>query len=116
MLNDVQAALKTVDSSVYFVEAIDRDRSLPWDYIVFARRALRKNSDYTDSVLVLIVREHYIPDGLPEKVIAAMQALPGVRLAPNTDFAYEYMTKDNTSDIIETLELEFVRPRRACDS
>ena len=58
-----------------------------------------------------IVREEFVPEGLDEQVIEAMESIPGIRLS-KSDCIYEYAEKPNTNVIVEMLSLEFTRSRR----
>ncbi|MBX9032669.1 hypothetical protein [Gordonibacter massiliensis (ex Traore et al. 2017)] len=114
ILDDIQEKLLEIDPNVFYGTAEKLDRKKPWDYIVFSRRAMRPNSaktGYADAFEVAIVREEFVPDGLPEKVIEAVTSIKGVRLA-DVNGVYDYVVKPNTSDTVEVLALEFVRPRK----
>ena len=114
ILDDIQEKLLEKDPNVFYGTAEKLDRKKPWDYIVFSRRVMRPNSTksgYTDMFEVAIVREEYVPEGLPEKIIEALTSIKGVRMSER-DGLYDYAVKPNTSDTVEMLVLEFVRPRK----
>lgn len=114
MLNDLKAALESVDPNVFYGMATSGDGLDIWDYIVFSRYTLRTDQNatgYTDRYQVAIVRENYIPDEDVYAVIDAVLSIPGMRLSQN-DFAYDYTAKPNTNTVCELLVLEFDRPRK----
>lgn len=114
ILDDIQSKLLEIDKCVFYGTAERLDRNSPWDYIVFSRRVMRQNSaktGYADVFEVAIVREEFIPDGLPEKVIETVTSIRGVRLS-DREGIYDYAVKPNTTDTVEMLVLEFVRPRK----
>ena len=69
---------------------------------------------YTDRYRVAVVREDYIPDGLAEKIIDAMEKIPGMKFADNLTGEYAYERKGNTNIVCEMLVLEFSRGRKKC--
>lgn len=112
---DVAAALRTVDENVYYGTGVEHDRSKPWDYTVFSRDVLRRKPNragFSDVVDVAVVREEYIPDGTEEAVVAAMESIPGVRLA-ELDHEYYYRVKPNTHHSIEMVVLRFTHSRKS---
>lgn len=114
ILNDIRDALAEVDGSVYYGSAALHPKDARWDYTVFARRAMRPTggkTGYTDLVDVSIVREEYVPDGLAERVVDAVTAVPGVRLA-GQDHVYDYMVKPGTTVTVEALTLTFSWSRK----
>ena len=114
ILDDISAKLAEVDPNVHYANVPKSMRDEPWDYVAFSRRGLRrssKNTGWIDVFEVAIVREEFIPDGLPERVIAAMLAIPGMRCA-DQQFEYDYATKPESDDVVEMLTIEFVRPRK----
>lgn len=116
MLKEIHDALKTLDENVYYggVDGTDNKTPRLWNYIVYLRQNTRRtggNTGYTDYVTVAVIREEYIPEGTIERVIAAMEALPGVRLSSN-DIEYTYTRKPGTGVIVEMAELVFSFPRK----
>lgn len=118
MLNEIKTALEALGKPVFYGQASTLDGGDVWDYIVFSRSHLSSSQNKTglsDTYSVWIVQEEYIDDGAAEAVIAAMTAIPGVRLV-NGNIPYQYTTKPNTQTLLEVLELDFVKPRKACDN
>lgn len=114
ILNSVRDALAALDEHVYYGSAALHPKDALWNYTVFSRRALRPTGGkaaYTDLIEVSVVREEYIPDGLAEKVIEAVCAVPGVKLLAQ-DAAYDYMVKPSTSVTVEALTLTFSWSRK----
>lgn len=114
MLNDIQDSLMRIDRNVYYGTAAKLPKDAPWDYIVFSRKALSRSqgrTGLTDSVEVAIVREEYIPDGLAEEVIAAMESIPGIRMSQDGG-SYVYSVKPGTAVTCEMLVLSFSKARR----
>lgn len=114
ILNDIQSKLLEIDPNVFYGTAAKLDKEKPWDYIVFSRRVMRQNqakTGYADSFEVAVVREEFVPDGLPERVIEALTSIKGVRLS-DRDILYDYKVKPNTSDTVEMIAMEFVKPRK----
>lgn len=115
LLNEFADALKAVEDNVYYGTGVQHDKSKPWNYIVFSRDVLRRKqnrSGYADVVNVAIVREEYIPEGTEERVIAALEALAGVRLVEE-DHEYFYNVKPNTSHVVEMCVLKFTHSRKS---
>ncbi|MBR3689845.1 MAG: hypothetical protein IKL97_01930 [Eggerthellaceae bacterium] len=112
--NAIMEKLIEVDPVVHYGTAEKHDRSAPWDYMVLACKNFNRTASrtgYSDYFEVAIVREEFIPEGLPERVIAAMESLPKVRLAEGSH-DYEYAAKPDSNDTVEMLVLKFVAPRK----
>lgn len=119
MLNEIKNALESVDNNVFYGGVTGIDRIDKWDYIVFGRRSLRRNTkgntSYTHIITVNIVREEYVPEETIYKVIEAMEAIPGVRLEDDGGtFAYD--RKESTKSIMEIAQLSFTWPRKRCNT
>lgn len=115
ILTDVQKTLEAIDENTYYGTAALHPKDKPWDYIVFLRDVLKRNpnkSSYADEITVEIVREEFIPDGLPEQVIGAMEALAGVRLIEGKH-EYWYAVKPSTQLTVEKLTLHFSHSRKS---
>lgn len=113
MLNEIQNALLGLDPNVYYGTSAKHDRDAPWDYMVFSRGAIRPSKNktgYVDVVHVQIVREEYVPDGLPEQVVATLKEA-GVKVS-DEDAMYDYVVKPKTTDTVEIVSMTFVRPRK----
>lgn len=114
LLNDIKKALSEIDQNVYYGTGAAHPKTKPWDYMVFSRDVIKRNpnrSSFTNIIDVSIVREEFIPDGLEEKVVGAMEALPGVRLMEG-EHEYLYTVKPNTKLTIELVVLRFTRSRK----
>lgn len=115
ILTDVQQALEAIDEHTYYGTAAQHPKNAKWDYFVFSRDVLKRNSNrssYADEIMVEIIREEYIPDGLPEQVIEAMEALAGVRLIEGKH-EYWYAVKPSTQLTVERLVLHFSHSRKS---
>lgn len=119
ILDDIKNALSEVDDKVYY-GAVSRNEisdSDAWNYTVFGRSQIRAGQGrtaYTDRYRVAVVREDYIPDGLAEKIIDAMEKIPGMKFADNLTGEYAYERKGNTNIVCEMLVLEFSRGKKKC--
>lgn len=114
ILTEIQEALTAIDEHTYYGTGITHPKNLPWDYIVFQRDILKRNSNkssYSDVINVSIVREEYIPEGLEERVIEAMESLAGVRLQEG-NHEYYYSVKPNTKLTVEMVLLKFTHSRK----
>ena len=118
ILDDIQAALETVDDQVFYGAAHNIPTSGPWEYIVFARQSLSHNANitsFTDRIEVVIVRESYVPVEDIYSVMQAMTAIPGVRLAQD-DCRFDAIYKPDTDDCVEAVSIPFVHAFKAvCD-
>lgn len=115
ILNEIKDVLSTFDENVYYGSNAKHDEDSPWDYIVFGRERLRASGNKTglaDVFDVLISREEFIEDGLPERVIDALVAIPGIRVS-SEDGEYTYAVNPGTKDTVEMLTLRFVRARKS---
>lgn len=116
VLNDVKDALEALfpDEPVdYGMATSVREKDL-WDYVVFNRETIRTSDrqGYTDRVNVAIVREEYVPQDDIDAVIAALSAIPGVRLDTTKDIAFAYLAKPGSNAVVEMAELPFLRARK----
>lgn len=114
LLNEVKAALDTIDPHVYYGTGVEHDKNLPWDYIVFSRDVINRKqnkSGYSYVVNVAIVREEYIPEGIEDDVIVAMEGIPGVRMVEGAH-EFFYRVKPNTHHTIEMVVLKFTYSRK----
>lgn len=119
MLKQIETALKAVDNNVFYGGVTGIDRIDKWDYIVFGRRNLRRNTkgntSYTHVITVSIVREEYVPEETIYEVIEAMESIPGVRLEDDGGtFAYD--RKEGTKAIMEIAQLTFTWARKRCST
>lgn len=117
ILTEIHDALVGIEDadSIFYGTASELPKDKPWDYIVFSRDVLdrkQNKSGYADVVNVAIVREEFIPDGLAEKVIEAIEALPGFRLKEGSH-KYWYAVKPQTHATVEQLVLQFTHSRKS---
>lgn len=111
-LDRIREALETIDDVVFYGTAAGLLESDPWDYTVFSREETRAKDNltgFTNVYSVAMVRESYVPDGAAAEVIAAMAAIPGMRLDHGTAIGYYYTTKPGTKDVVEMMTLRFVK-------
>lgn len=114
ILDDIKSKLSEVDPNVHYANVPISKLNEPWDYLVFSRRGMRRSANRTgwvDVYEVSIIREEYIPDGLPEQVIDAVTSIPGMRSAEQ-EFDYDYANKPESDDVVEILNLYFTKPRK----
>lgn len=114
ILKDIQEKLTGIDPNTYYGTAAQHPKNEPWDYIVFSRDILKRNdgkSGYTDILNVSIVREEFIPEGIEEEVIEAMEAIAGVRLQQG-NHEYYYSVKPGTQLTVEMILLKFTHARK----
>lgn len=114
ILDEIQTALETVDSKVFYGMVDETQVTKEWNYTVFLRNRMsigNQKQEFSDRYTVAIVRENYIPIDLPEKVIDAMCDIAGMRIS-STDCQYSYVQKPNTNTVVELLTMEFVRARK----
>lgn len=114
MLQTIETALKTVMPLVFYGSADDVGNASLWDYIVFFRDHTSRNqsnSGFTDYYTVALVHENWVPDELISDTIAALEALPGIRLA-SQDISFDYTRKPSTNAVIEIASLSFSRSRK----
>lgn len=110
MLNEIKNALESVDNNVFYGGITNREPTDKWDYIVFSRGPLQRNSkgntSYTRTINVAIVREEYVPEETIQQVIDAMEAIPNVRFADDGGDS-DYERKTNTKAVVEAALLTF---------
>lgn len=114
ILTEIQEKLLEIDPNTYYGTGITHPKNKPWDYIVFSRDILSRKankSGYSDIVNVSIVREEFIPEGLEEKVIEAMESIAGVRLQEG-NHEYYYSVKPGTQLTVEMILLKFTHSRK----
>ncbi len=114
ILDEINEKLETIDPNVFYGAVDKKMREEIWDYVVFNRGNFRPSANktgYTDTFVVHIVREEFIPDGLAEKVIEKMCEIGGMKLAGN-ESEYTYMVKPSTDAVIEMLSIDFIRARK----
>lgn len=115
ILTDVHDALAEIDENIYYGTAAELPKDEPWNYIVFSRDVLDRKKDksgFADVLNVAIVREEFIPDGLAERVIDAVESLAGFRLKEGSH-KYWYAVKPSTHATVEQLVLQFTHSRKS---
>lgn len=116
MRNKIQEKLLEIDSNVYYGTVPEGVNTPVWNYFVFGQSKIRKKSAASNDLqgywYVTIVREDYIPDEEVFKVINALEEINGLRLADG-DLNYDYLVKPNTNQVVEVLELDFTKTKKA---
>lgn len=116
LIDDAMDALEAVDPNTFYGTASALPKGAPWDFTVFKRRSIRRTggkTGYSDSLVVVIVRERYIPDGLAERVVEAMEQLPGINLVKESEHPFDYEVNPQTGNTCEMLTLSFARARKS---
>lgn len=114
MLVEIKTALERLGFPVFYGVAEDVANNLPWTYIVFFRERISQNQNktgFTDYYTVAIVHEDWIPDEAISDTIAALEALPGIRLA-SQDIDVNYTRKPGTNHVVEIATLSFSHSRK----
>lgn len=114
ILDDIKAALETVDPVVFYGKAGTLEDGDLWDYIVFSRGKIKTTggkTGFAETYRVAIVRENFIPLETIEAVIEAMCGIDGMRVSDSEAF-FDYATKPNTNTVVEILPLDFTKPRK----
>lgn len=116
MLDEIRAALLTVDPNVCYGTDQELDGTDIWDYTVFRRvntvLHARQKYDLTDCYEVSIVRQDYVPEDEPLRVLAALEAVPGLKRL-GEDIRYTAVTKPGTKAQLEIATLTVCAPRKA---
>lgn len=116
ILDSVKNALSEVDPSTFYGTAAGLPAKSPWNYTVFSRSTTKVKEGgcgFSDRLTVSVVRENYVPEGMLERVIDAMRAIPGVKLDAAREVEYVYDVKPGTSRTVEMMIVRFVRGRKA---
>lgn len=116
-LNAVLDSLKSIsdDEEVWYGVAAKHDPAKPWNYTVFSRDTTGIAKDLTsrsERYLVAVVREEYVPSELLDKVIDAINKIPGFKLDASHEVEYRYDVKPGTKDSVEMMIVRFVRGRK----
>lgn len=113
-LDQISAALKGVDGQVFYGTAAKLPKGQPWNYTVFSREPASRSANktgFTHVYAVSVVREGYVPEGVMAKVVAAMEAIPGMRMSGDSvEFAYQ--VKPGTTDTCEMMTVTFAKAVR----
>ena len=113
VLQTIKNKLQEIDTNVFYGAVDNRMKETLWNYIVFNRNNLKVNQNktgYTDSYVVHIVREEWIPEGVDMEVIEKMLEIDGMRVSGDGIYSYSY--KPSTNTVIEMLSIEFLKPRK----
>ena len=117
MRNKIKEKLSEIDNKIYYGIVPEDEGVTDWNYFVFGQRKLRKSGNSLNDLngywYVTIVRENYIPDDVVFNVIDKMSEISGLRLADG-DYEYTYTLKGNTNIVVEILELQFTKMKKAC--
>ena len=114
-LDDIQAALESIDDAVYYGVASKVEETDSWNYTVFSRdnTSPKENlTGYSERFLVAVVRENYVPEGMYLDVIEAMAKIPGMKLDRSRDIEYLYTAKPGTRDVVEMMSVYFTKGRK----
>lgn len=114
-LDDIQAALESIDDAVYYGMASKVEETDPWNYTVFSRdnTSHKENlTGYSERFLVAVVRENYVPEGMYLDVIEAMAKIPGMKVDRSRDIEYLYTAKPGTRDVVEMMNVYFTKGRK----
>ena len=114
-LDRISDALSVIDDEVWYGVAAKHSDRDPFNYTVFSRdktSASANLTSYQEGIMVAVVRENYIPEGMDAKVIDAMTAIPGVKLDASKDIEYRYDVKPGTTNTIEMMVVYFRRGRK----
>lgn len=111
LLNDIERQLKTLDDNVYYGLA---DKENDWNYIVFCRNNTAISTNKTGKTRyysVAVVREGYVDENMEERLIKAMEEIPGMKVS-HESIGYAYMKKPNTNLVIEIMEMVFYKSEK----
>lgn len=116
MRNEIRDKLREIDKHIYYGIVPDNVELAEYNYFVFGQEKIRKKNPASSMDLqgywyVAIVRENFIPDSLVFEVINKVTEISGLRLA-DSDFEYNYITKGNTNNVVEILELKFTKTKK----
>lgn len=114
LLKSIETKLYEVADKVYYGSADPEDNIALWNYIVFLRDAIRRNTNstnFSDYYTVAIVHENWVPQEMIDAVIEKVETIPGVRLA-QSDIDFNYTRKPGTNAVIEVASIPFVHARK----
>lgn len=115
MLDQIKEVLETFGLPVcYGSDARLRDTN-DWDYIVFRRAETdvrpSAKTDMTDRYDVYVIRQDFVPEGEPERVMDALVSIQGVRPS-GEPIRYSYMTRPDTKAGMEVASFVVLAPRK----
>lgn len=111
-LDAINEALSGIDDNVIYGTARTLPKDAPWDYTVFGRRRTKLNTGLTSKGCeydVAVVRENFVPEGMEEKVIGAMRAIPGMAPVTGQSVQYYYDRKPGTNVTVEMMVVTFAK-------
>jgi len=115
--NKIQEKLLEIDKKVFYGIVPDNVENEEWNYFVFGQKKLRKSGSSSNDLngywYVTIVREDFISDSIIFEVIEKLSEISGLRLADG-DFEVTYTFKGDTNIVVEILELQFTKTKKAC--
>lgn len=115
-LDMIKDALATIDGDkVFYGLAAKLGKKDPWNYTVFSRASTDPSDNLTsfsDIYEVAVVREEYVPEGMLFDVLAAVDHIPGLKLAKGRPIEYRYDLKSGTSDTVEMMVVRFAKSRK----
>lgn len=115
ILTDIREALAKVDQRVYYGTAAAHPKDARWDYTVYSRATYKPSPDLTsgaDAYEVAVVREGFIPEGMLQDVVAAMESIPGMHLRTGAEVTFSYDLRPNTTATVEMMVVPFARAKK----
>lgn len=76
-------------------------RADPWNFTVYSRESIDQNANKTGRTrryIVAVTRENYLPDDVLERVVDALDAIPGARI---DGISYDYAINPGTGNPVE---------------
>ena len=80
---------------------LDSRRADPWNFTVYSRESIDPSTNKTGRTrryTVAVTRECYLPEDVLQRVVDALDAIPGARI---DDIAYEYAINPGTGKPVE---------------
>lgn len=115
MLTKIKETLETLDPHVCYGTDRELDGVNVWDYMVFRRVrtnvVTRQKGDTSTYYEIHIIRQDYVPEGEPEKVMAALAQIPGLKPS-GEDITYTMVLKSGTKAQLEIATLTMVEARK----
>lgn len=115
MLNEIKEILETAGAGpVYYGGVPSKIPLNQYNYLVYNRAGStlsNHNTAISDRYNIGIVAENFVPEELPDKLMVALEALPGVTVDPS-GVDYDYKIKPNTSTVVELARFVIVRSRK----
>lgn len=108
----IEEALSSIHDEVWYGMVMRLPAASPWNYTVFWRDSTSVSPNLTSKVdrfSVMVVRENFVPEAELGRVVEAMRGIPGMKLDAGSAVEYGYGTKPDSSDVIESMTVKFVR-------